>query len=327
MNKKYHSGPLNTLNFLVTGGAGFIGSHIVDYLMENNAGKVRVVDNLSTGSMHNIEHHIDNQNFEFLHGDLTNIEVCSKACEDIDVVFHQAALGSVPRSIEQPLNTNNHNVNGHLNILWTCVSKNIQRVVFASSSSVYGDDNHFPKNEQNIGMPLSPYAVSKRVNELYAHVFASLYDLRIIGLRYFNVFGPRQNPKGPYAAVIPLFIDALKNHQTPVIFGNGEQSRDFTYVENIVQANILAAFSENKEAFGKIMNIGAGGSTSVNQLFQIIADALQSSTTPEYKAARKGDVLQSSASVDLAKQLIDYSPVTDIHQGIALTIQSFAEKI
>jgi UDP-N-acetylglucosamine/UDP-N-acetylgalactosamine 4-epimerase len=323
MNKKYHTGSISDKRFLVTGGAGFIGSHIVDYLMAHGAGLVRVADNLSTGCYENICHHQGQKNFEFHKMDLVDPQACMTLCKDIDVVFHQAALGSVPRSIEQPLATNANNVTTQLNILWACVQNKICRLVYASSSSVYGDDSTFPKVEERTGMPLSPYAVSKKVNELYAGVFASLYDLKIVGLRYFNVFGPRQNPEGPYAAVIPLFIKALLEQKSPVIFGDGLQSRDFTYVENIVQGNIKAAFSENPEIFGTIMNIGAGGNTSINQLYQMIADATGTTLQPRFLPSRKGDVLRSSASVEKAQKLLGYEPSVLIKEGIRLTTESF----
>lgn len=318
-----HNQLLSDKQFLVTGGAGFIGSHLAEHLVVHGAKKVRVVDNLSTGSMDNIAHLMSHQNFEFILNDLTNEQVCLDACSGMDIVFHQAALGSVPRSIEYPLQTNANNVNAQLNILWACVQQKVCRLIYASSSSVYGDDNHFPKTENYIGVPLSPYAVSKKVNELYAQVFSSLYKLPVIGLRYFNVFGPRQNPEGPYAAVIPLFIDALMNNKDVIIYGDGEQSRDFTYVENIVQANIKAAFTTNEQAFGQVMNIGAGGNTSVNDLFKIIAKLLQSQSQPVYASQRKGDVQKSSASIDKASQMIEYAPTVLIKEGIEKTITYF----
>jgi len=322
-NMNYHTGSLSDMRFLVTGGAGFIGSHIVDYLMNHGAGFVRVVDNLATGFQKNISHHLELKNFEFHKADLVDPQVCMDMCAGIDIMFHQAAIGSVPRSIEQPLVTNLNNVTTQLNILWACVQNKVPRLVYASSSSVYGDDSTFPKVEEITGKPLSPYAVSKKVNELYAGVFASLYDLKVLGLRYFNVFGPRQNPEGPYAAVIPLFIDALHNGNQPIIYGEGEQSRDFTYVENIVQANMKAAFTENPEVFGNIMNIGAGGNTKVNELFRMIADTMGSDMQPNYLPERKGDVLMSSASIEKARKLIGYEPSVLIEEGLRLTIEAF----
>lgn len=323
MDSRFHKVDLKNIRFLLTGGAGFIGSHIADYLFSHGAKKVRIADNLSTGFYRNIQHHEHQPAFEFIECDLTSTEVCMNICKDIDIVIHQAALGSVPRSVEQPLVTNDNNVNTQLNMMWACVKNDVRRMVYASSSSVYGDDNHTPKSENITGNPLSPYAVSKKVNELYARVFASLYGLEIIGLRYFNVFGPRQNPKGPYAAVIPLFIDALKSGNQPVIYGNGEQSRDFTYVENVVQANILASFTENLKVFGEVMNIGAGGNTSVNELFLLIASEFESDIKPQYKPARKGDIFSSSASVEKAIKMIGYNPLVLIREGIRKTISKF----
>ncbi|MDP4267310.1 MAG: NAD-dependent epimerase/dehydratase family protein, partial [Bacteroidota bacterium] len=230
--KPFHNTELSRYSFLVTGGAGFIGSNIVEYLIRYGAGKVRVVDNLSTGYKQNIEEYLDNPSFEFIEENICNIEVCNRAATGMDFIIHQAALGSVSRSVENPIGTNESNVTGFLNILQSAKDNKIKRVVYASSSSVYGDNETLPKIEENVGNPLSPYAVSKLVNELYAGVFARIYGMEIIGLRYFNVFGPRQSPKGPYAAVVPLFIDAMKNSVSPFIFGDGEQSRDFTFVEN-----------------------------------------------------------------------------------------------
>jgi len=327
MNKTFHRENLAGINVLITGGAGFIGSHIADYLIEHGVAKVRIVDNLSTGKYANIQHHEHHPAFEFINADLKDFSVCLDVSKNIDVVFHQAALGSVPRSIEHPLNTNENNVSGHLNMLWACVQNKVSRVVYASSSSVYGDDTHVPKTEESIGMPLSPYAVSKRVNEMYAHIFSSLYGLKIIGLRYFNVFGPRQDPKGPYAAVIPLFIDALLSDSNPVIFGSGEQSRDFTYVANIVQANILSAFTQNQTAFGSILNVGAGASTTVNELFQIIATAIGSDLKPNYMPERKGDIFRSFASVEKASETLGYVPLIQVREGIQKTIEYFKSAI
>ncbi len=320
---RFHNQDLSEMRFLVTGGAGFIGSHVVDYLIDNGAGMVRVADNLSTGFYDNIKHHVGKSNFQFQQIDLVDPQNCMIACSDIDIVFHQAALGSVTRSVEQPLNTNSNNVTAHLNILWACVQKKVQRLVYASSSSVYGDDISIPKTEDKTGMPLSPYAVSKKVNEIYSLVFAELYELKVVGLRYFNVFGPRQNPDGPYAAVIPLFIKALLENRSPVIYGDGKQSRDFTYVDNIVQANIKAAFSNNKEIFGNIMNIGAGGNTSINELFEIIARFAGSHLQPVYLPPRKGEIFSSSASIQKARVLIDYEPSVLIEDGILKTLKTF----
>lgn len=316
---------INNYRFLVTGGAGFIGHHIVNYLLDNNAGFVRVIDNLSTGFFRNIEKFIGKPNFEFVNCDLIDYNSCFEACKDIDIVFHQAALGSVPRSIEAPINTNLNNVNSHLNVLWACVNQNVKRIVYASSSSVYGDNKNLKKIENKIGKALSPYAVSKRTNELYSEVFFKQYNLEIIGLRYFNVFGPGQNAKGPYSAVIPLFIEALLNNKNPFIYGSGEQSRDFTYVENIVQANVKAAFTTNKNALGEVFNIGAGGNTTVNKLFEIIKSKMNLDLLPLHTSERKGDIKNSSASIIKAKKTLNYFPTVMIEEGIEKTISYFKE--
>lgn len=312
--------------FLVTGGAGFIGHHLVNYLMNNNAAHVKVVDNLSTGNIKNIEQHLSKANFEFINADLIDYDICLEACKNVDFIFHQAAVGSVPRSIEDPLRTNLNNVNTQLNILWAGVQQKVKRIIYASSSSVYGDNKNKEKQEKSIGLPLSPYAVSKRVNELYSMVFSNHYDIEIIGLRYFNVFGPGQNSKGPYAAVIPLFIESLLRSSSPTIYGIGNQSRDFTYVENIVQANIKAAFTKKSQAIGEIINIGAGGNTSVNQLFEIISSKLNSEIKANYAEARKGEIKNSSASIKLAAELINYSPTVLIEEGIDKTIEYYKGK-
>jgi UDP-N-acetylglucosamine 4-epimerase len=327
MSELYHQNDLTKLRFLVTGGAGFIGSHIVEYLVKHNALMVTVVDNLSTGFAENIQHLKQFPNFTFIKEDVTNYDSMIEACKHVDIVFHQAALGSVPRSIENPLHTNDSNVTGQLNILWAAIQNKVKRVIYASSSSVYGDNQQIPKIEEIIGTPLSPYAISKRVNELYAQVFHQLYNLEVIGLRYFNVFGPRQNPKGPYAAAIPIFINALLNNSQPVIFGSGEQSRDFTYVDNIVQANIHAAFCKNAEALGSVLNIGAGGNTTINALFKMISSAIGSKIQPSYASPRKGDVMHSSASIEKAKEILDYKPTVKVEEGILHTIASFKKAV
>lgn len=321
--KAYHSEDLSKYSFLVTGGAGFVGSNIVEYLLKYKAGKVRVIDNLITGFEHNLKQYKDNSAFEFMQADMCDYDAAFKAVSGIDIVLHQAALGSVPRSVEKPIDTNAHNVNGFLNIMFAAKEAKVKRVVYASSSSVYGDSKKLPKREDEIGNPLSPYAVTKRADELYADVFAKTYDMEIIGLRYFNIFGPRQNPKGPYAAVIPLFIEALLNNRAPVIFGDGEQLRDFTFVENAVQANIKAAFCPNKNALNQIFNIAYGQSVSVNQLFQTIKQHTAATVEPVYKAERKGDIRQSFADTTKAQTLLDYHPGIDISKGLEITLDWF----
>ncbi|MCB0468594.1 MAG: NAD-dependent epimerase/dehydratase family protein, partial [Aequorivita sp.] len=265
-NPIYHTTDLSKLTFLITGGAGFIGSNLVAYLLENNAKKVRVLDNLATGFMKNLEPFQNNPRFEFTEGDIRDLETCKKAIEGIDYVSHQAALGSVPRSINDPLTSNEVNVTGFLNMLVAQKeSKTVKRMVYAASSSTYGDSKNLPKVEETIGKPLSPYAVTKLVNELYADVFYKTYGTQTIGLRYFNVFGPNQSPTGAYAAVIPLFMQALKDEKAPTINGDGEQTRDFTFVQNAVQANVRAFFAK-EEAINEVFNVAFGERISLNTL-------------------------------------------------------------
>jgi UDP-N-acetylglucosamine 4-epimerase len=305
---------------LVTGGAGFIGSNITDFLLKQNY-HVRVLDNLSTGNKNNLSHHSEDSNFEFIYGDITNLEHVRKACKDVYAICHQAALGSVPRSIEDPLSSHNANVNGYLNILIAAKENNIKRVVYASSSSVYGDEPNLPKTELRIGKQLSPYAVTKYIDELYGRLFSDLYDMECIGFRYFNVFGPRQDPNGPYAAVIPKFIDSLKKGIAPNINGDGTYSRDFTYIENVVQANYLALTTENKECFGQIFNIGAGGRVTIYEMYEIIRESMELDIKPNYKQIRKGDIPHSNANVNKAKELLGYEPKIDFKSGIQLLLQ------
>lgn len=307
--------------FLVTGGAGFIGSHLVTYLLNNGAKEVRVLDNLSTGFEKNFKEHISNPNFKFILGDITNYETCLSACENIDGVFHNAALGSVSRSMQDPMATNQANVSGFVNILFASKNQNVKRVVYASSSSVYGDDNQSEKNEDITGNLLSPYAVSKKTNELYASVFAKSYNMEIIGLRYFNVFGPKQNPNGAYAAVIPIFISKLLNNETPSIFGDGTTSRDFTYIDNVVYANVLAFSVSNKSAVNQVYNVAYGSSTSLNRLFELIKTNLNSQIFPEYKAERLGDIKNSLANINKSKTLLEYTPLFSLEQGLKHTIE------
>jgi UDP-N-acetylglucosamine/UDP-N-acetylgalactosamine 4-epimerase len=325
-NKAFHTEDIAKLSFLVTGGAGFIGSNLVEYLLKYSAKKVRVLDNLATGSMENIEPFMENSSFEFILGDISEPQTCLNACNGIDYVLHQAALGSVPRSVNDPIASNLANVTGFLNMLVAAKDHKIKRLVYASSSSVYGDSPHLPKTENQIGNPLSPYAVTKRVDELYADVFAKTYGMQIIGLRYFNIFGPRQSPKGPYAAVIPLFISAVLNNQRPYINGDGEQSRDFTFVENAVEANIKSLFCPIKECNGGVFNIAVGERTTVNALFEIIRNAAGSNLQAEYRNERPGDVKHSLADIGKAASLMEYQPSIKIKQGLDITFQWFKKK-
>lgn len=308
-------------SFLVTGGAGFIGSNLVNFLLKNNAKKVTVLDNFSTGYNENIEEFSDNPSFSLISGDITLFEDCNKATKDIDIVLHQAALGSVPRSIKDPITTNKNNIDGFLNMLHASVGNGVKRFVYASSSSVYGNDVTMPKKEDVTGALLSPYAVTKKANELYADVFYKTYGLEVIGLRYFNVFGPKQNINGPYAAVIPIFINELLNKRAPSIFGDGSTTRDFTYIENVIQANLLAALTENKEAINQVYNVAYGGTTSLNKLFEIIAENLNTEMRPQYHGERKGDIKDSFADISKAKNLLHYEPKIDIMEGLKITVE------
>jgi len=320
------SADISGSTFLVTGGAGFIGSNLVDFLLQNKASKVRVLDNLSTGYELNLEPFKNNPAFEFVKGDIVNAADCEAACEGMHYVLHQAALGSVPRSINDPLATNMTNVTGFLNMLNAARLNGVKRFVYASSSSVYGDDKTMPKVESITGSLLSPYAVSKKTNELYAEVFYKTYGLEVIGLRYFNVFGPRQNVNGPYAAVIPIFITQLLKGNAPSIFGDGSTTRDFTFIENVIQANLLAALTPNKEAVSKVFNIAYGGTTSLNTLFDGIARKLGSTLRPDYKPERKGDIKDSFANIEKAKNLLGYAPTIDIEKGLELTVSWYRQQ-
>src|SRR3954470_11132042 len=291
-----HTRDISNNSFLVTGGAGFIGANIVEYLIKYNAGKVKVLDNFSTGSIANLHDFLHLSNFELIEGDIRDADVCRDAVKDIQFVSHQAALGSVPRSINDPITSNDVNVGGFVNILAAAQESGVERMIYAASSSTYGDHPALPKVEENTGKPLSPYAVTKLVNELYADVFSRVYNFHTIGLRYFNVFGPRQNPKGPYAAVIPLFIEAALNGKGPYINGDGETSRDFTFVENAVQANILALLDDNIRQH-EVINIAYGERTTLNELWQHIAAYTGNNNTPVYRERRKGDVRHSLADI------------------------------
>lgn len=309
--------------FLVTGGAGFIGSHLADFLVQNNAKKVVVLDNFETGFRKNIAHLNNKSNFLLIEGDIRSLENCLSATKNIQYVFHQAALGSVPRSINNPINTNATNIDGFLNMLVAARDNNVTRFVYAASSSTYGDSKKLPKIEDNIGKPLSPYAVTKLVNELYADVFYKTYGLESIGLRYFNVFGPKQDPKGAYAAVIPLFIDALLSNNAPNIHGDGLQTRDFTYIENVIQMNIKAAFSQEKGCVNQIYNTAVGDRTVLLDLYQILRKIAKSDLEPIFVEGRKGDVRDSLADISKARKLLSYEPTVRIEEGLKRTLEWF----
>ncbi|MBN4073070.1 SDR family oxidoreductase [Crocinitomix catalasitica] len=311
---------LENKKILITGGAGFIGSNLCHYFLKSN--EVVCLDNLSTGNFDNISELESNPNFTFLDSDIRNYESCVEAVIGVDIVLHQAALGSVSRSIENPINTNSNNITGFLNIIEATKEAGIKRFVFAASSSTYGDHKGLPKVEENIGKPLSPYAITKYANELYAKVFSDLYGLETIGLRYFNVFGPHQDPNGAYAAVIPKFIDLISKNETITVHGDGKQTRDFTYIDNVIQANELACLTENKQALNTIYNIAYGGQLSLNDLVQLINESLLKNGLSgkdlkvEYGAERAGDVRDSFASIDKAINLLEYSPEVSVEDGM-----------
>jgi len=318
----YHTEDLSKHSFLITGGAGFIGSNIVEYLLKYGAKKVRVLDNFSTGFHENIEAFKANPAFELIEGDIRNLADCQRAIAGIDYVSHQAALGSVPRSIHDPITTNEVNISGFLNILVAAKDAGVKRMVYAASSSTYGDHPGLPKVEEQIGNPLSPYAVTKYVNELYAGVFSKTYDFHTIGLRYFNVFGPRQNPKGAYAAVIPLFMNAALKKEAPVINGDGETSRDFTFIDNAVQANIKALLTKDVSCY-EILNIAYGERTTLNWLWRKISDIAKVNLEPVYHQERKGDVKHSLANINKAKHFIGYDPSYSVSVGLEKTFDYY----
>jgi len=307
---------------LITGGAGFIGSNICEKMLKMpEISVVRIIDNLATGSKENISPFLTNKKFEFIEGDIRDYQTCFKSCEGIDTILHQAALGSVPRSIKDPITTNEFNIDGTLNIFFAAKENNIKKMVFASSSSTYGSNQELPKKENKIGDPLSPYAVTKLVSELYAKVFSSLYDFHFIGFRYFNVFGPKQSPRGPYAAVIPIFFRDMMEKKSPVINGNGEQSRDFTYVENVVDINISTVFNEKPESWNNIYNVAYGSKTSLNQLYYNIAKLVGYEGKPNYGPERKGDIRDSLADISKATTLLNYHPEHSIEEGLQRTFE------
>jgi UDP-N-acetylglucosamine 4-epimerase len=315
---------METKSILVTGGAGFIGSNIIEHLLNSNVKFVRVLDNLSTGHKKNIQVFLDKfKNIEYMYGDISNLETCRNAVKNIDIICHQAALGSVPRSVEDPLSSHISNVNGFLNILIAAKEEGIKRIVYASSSSVYGDNPTLPKVEEKTGNVLSPYAATKKIDEIYGQVFTRCYGMECIGLRYFNIYGPRQDPNGQYAAVIPKFIDSIKKNKVPVINGDGGFSRDFTYVSNAVLANCLAMLTDNNDCFGNAFNIGAGGQTSILLLYTTIKDYLKSDLDPIFGPERKGDIPHSNANIDKAKLYLKYEPLVKFEEGIIKTINYF----
>lgn len=325
-NTKYHLDDISNSTFLVTGGAGFIGSNLVEYLLKYNAKKVIILDNLSNGHKKNIEPFLVQDNCEFILGDIRDIEICKKALEGVNYVLHQAALGSVPRSINDPLTSNEVNVNGYLNILHCAKeSKTLKRLVYAASSSTYGDSESLPKVEHIIGKPLSPYAITKYVNELYADIYSKTYNFHAIGLRYFNVFGPKQDPNGAYAAVIPLFFDGALNNKEVYINGDGEQTRDFTFIENVVQANIKAVLSNPTKH--EVYNVAVGERVTVTNLWNTIKELSNSKTEIIYRAERLGDVRDSLANIDKARNQINYNPEVKLKDGLEKSLEWYKKTI
>lgn len=326
------------MKILITGGAGFIGSNLCEFFVGKQY-EVVCLDNLSTGFRHNIEPLLDKPNFRFIIGDIRNLDTCREAVKGCDVVLQEAALGSVPRSIANPIATNDNNINGFLNILVASRDEGVKRFVYAASSSTYGDSKELPKIEHNIGRPMSPYAITKYVNELYANVFSSLYGIETIGLRYFNVFGRRQDPNGAYAAVIPLWVKALIQHQSPHINGDGSYSRDFTYIDNVIQANELAATISHDEIVKRaelynmnlpqnapvdlVFNVAYGGSTTLNELFECLRENLAKfdkkirEVRPVFREVRAGDIPHSQASIIKAQRILGYAPKYSAQEGFA----------
>lgn len=314
----------NTM-FLVTGAAGFVGSNLCEAILGMGY-KVRALDDLSTGKIENINLFIDNQNFEFIRGDVVDFETCNNACKDVDFVLHQAAWGSVPRSIEMPLFYNKNNIEGTLNMLEAARQNKVKKFVYASSSSVYGDEPNLPKTEGTEGNLLSPYAVTKMCDEEWAKQYTTHYGLPTIGLRYFNVFGKRQDPNGPYAAVIPKFIKLLLNNESPTINGDGNHSRDFTYVENVIEANLKACLSPD-EANGQTFNIAYGGRVTLNELYECLTKALNSNIKANYGPERPGDIKHSNANINKAKKLLAYDPQWSFNDGINSAIEWYKENL
>jgi UDP-N-acetylglucosamine/UDP-N-acetylgalactosamine 4-epimerase len=323
---------LTNSRVLVTGGAGFIGSALIETLLASD-NEVVCLDNFATGKRQNLAEFTSNKYFHFIEGDIRVIDDCRKAADGVQYVLHQAALGSVPRSVKDPVTSNDVNVSGFLNMITAARDAGVKRFVYASSSSVYGDHPALPKFEENTGNPLSPYAVTKKVNELYAKVFGELYGMQTLGLRYFNVFGRRQDPDGQYAAVIPRFVKALMRHEAPMIFGDGSQTRDFTYIENVIQANLKAAVANNPEAYNTAYNVACGDRVTLNELYTFLRDGLAKfdpkigSINPVYTEPRQGDIPHSLASIEKTSRLLGYNPQFDLKQGLAHSVKWYWENL
>ena len=314
------------MKILLTGGAGFIGSNIArSSNQDSRVTEVVILDNLSSGHMSNLEGILDSPRIKFVLGDIRDFAICTQVMQGVDAVCHQAAMGSVPRSVKDPISTNANNVDGTLNIFRAAYEAGVKRVVYASSSSVYGDEPNLPKFENRVGNPLSPYAVSKKVNELYAEVFSNIYGMEFVGLRYFNIFGPYQSPDGPYAAVIPLFMKAAMEGQSPLINGDGSFSRDFTFVDNAVQANVKALFTDKKEALNTAYNIACGERIDLNQLWEYISAAAELDLPAEHGPQREGDIPHSLADISKAQELLGYKPEIDVKTGLAKAYEWYLE--
>lgn len=320
------------MKILVTGGAGFIGSNLCEELVKLG-NSVVCLDNLSTGKITNLKDVLGNPNFEFREGDIRNIDCCRQVLGNVDVVLHQAALGSVPRSIIDPITTNSVNIDGFLNMLIASRDSGVKRFIYAASSSTYGDSQSLPKIEDNIGKPLSPYAITKYVNELYADVFSKTYGIETIGLRYFNVFGRKQDPDSTYAAVIPLFVKKLMNYESPVINGDGSYSRDFTYIDNVIQMNLLAISTVEQNALNTVYNTAYGEHTTLNELLFYLKkylseyDSKINDVDVIYGSERKGDISHSLASIEKAKTLLGYNPKYSLRDGIREAVKWYWENI
>ncbi len=323
---------LSSSTVLVTGAAGFIGSNLCEALLETGS-KVIGLDNFVTGHKKNLAAISKNPNFTFIEGDIRNLDDCHKACNGVNYILHQAALGSVPRSINDPITSNDVNVGGFLNMLVAARDAGVNRFIYAASSSTYGDSKALPKVEEKIGRPLSPYAITKYVNELYADNFKRTYDLDTIGLRYFNVFGRKQDPDGAYAAVIPKFVMQLMKHESPVINGDGSFSRDFTYIDNVVQMNLKAIVSENQEALNNVYNTAYGERTTLNELVALLKEYLSefdaeiANVEVKKGPERKGDVPHSLASVEKAKTLLEYDPKFDMKSGLKEAVKWYWDNL
>ncbi|CAM3988957.1 MULTISPECIES: SDR family oxidoreductase [Flavobacterium] len=322
---------LKDKKILITGGAGFIGSNLCEYFLKNN--EVICLDNFSTGHRHNVELFLSNKNFTLIQGDIRDLDTCKKAVENVDFVLHQAALGSVPRSINDPITSNDVNVTGFLNMLVAARDANVKRFVYAASSSTYGDSENLPKIEDVIGKPLSPYAITKYVNELYADVFSKTYEIETIGLRYFNVFGRNQDPNGAYAAVIPKFVKQFIDLESPVINGDGNFSRDFTYIDNVIQMNELALSTTDKEAINTVYNTACGDRTTLNDLVKHLKELLSefnseiSKIEVKYGVNRDGDIPHSLASIEKAKKILGYNPKYTLKMGLKESVQWYWDNL